>query len=252
MISEYDAFNATGKAIVIGKSVTKAVHEFMWPCDENFTARLKSILAEVESETPLPRHITAECLGLLVRDLITFHKEQPRQQYQSLIKDIVSLFEKFTDNSLSLFNSGIPVYLNNIKEIWICCEPCLELLKSNHLFYNQLIRIISTDIEKITFHLKSKIYYEALVKSLENEPIIASPADTINFNLIEELTTRPVYIYFQKNGGIFGVAGKSHPNGTFSDGKIVLDVDIPKDWFSFLNRESLHSYIHEIKSKSKG
>lgn len=191
---------------------------------------------------------TSKKISKILKNELYYHsKHMARSNYTSFARDITSILaNRFDKNLINIWGEKMNIIdLKYINEIQIACEPMLDLISDDGSGAFDLLRKQIELVDKITYFVENKEYYDDLMKMLETANIDTSK---IQLRVITNKLEMPVVLYINNHITV-GVYGKYHPHiRKTTDGTYELRSILDSDWMQFFSRED---GIEEVKCKLK-
>lgn len=226
-----EAVRLTEKVIGLTKQAGQATRKFFWPRNDDFKTRLEELWSDVEARN-IPRRIASERLSIILRDLLEAYRRSPESNYQEMMDQVVRGIHILADNTLGA--PRVPyLYIRNLREAHIACEPCIELLESSVCEKFGLHSFLEC-ADEITFYFTDQSYFDMLKKRFESISCAQRLIDKLKFKKIETKTTRPLFLFVTSDNRHHGMGGRFHPVATKTGDHFRLTEPLPFDWYTYL------------------
>ena len=204
--------------------------------------RFQSIFSDIK-EGKHPRIVSERISIVLQNELYNHCKHMTSFQYKDFAEEIVlSLLNIFNWN-VKVWKDKI-IFFKDVYEIWIACEPILDLAKGKEGAFELLLRQIKS-VDKIVYFLTDKKYYNDLLDLLNKANICTKK---LHFQKIGQKLIEPAVLYRTKLN-TFGVYGISHPLMEITEsGFYKLKTPLRVDWMKYLQRDDVEAIELKLKS----
>jgi len=235
-----EAVTLTEKVIGLTKQAGQATRKFFWPRNDDFKTRLEELWADVEAQS-IPRRIAAERLSIILRDLVEAYRRSPESNYQEMMDQVVRGIHILADNTLGA--PRVPyLYIRNLREAHIACEPCIELLEQSVCEKFGLHSFLDS-ADEITFYFTDSSYFDMLKRRFESVSCAQRLVGKIKFKRITKKTTRPLFLFVTSDNRHHGMGGRFHPVATMNGDHYRLTEPLPFDWYSYLTEIKAKDYL---------
>ena len=174
-------------------------------------------------------------------------KKMSRQDYHAFCTSVIKSIQAHLDSTIAVWNDVV-VNFKDVNEIWISCEPMLDLVKDNNGTFDLLLKQLNK-VDKIVYFLSNPNYFNDLANLIsqhgEKSWLCKLELVTIDSPLIS-----PIVIYFSETP--HGVIGKYHPEIRKSmDGFYVFDKKLCNDWMRPMDDVLFINHLTELRKLKK-
>ena len=222
--------------------------KFVKPHIQNFLEtpplkeRFENIFCDIR-EGKIPSIISEKISIELKFELDKHFKLMTPFQYKEFAEEILfSLLNCFKYNVV-VWKDKI-INFKDVSEIWIACEPILDLVDEEEGAFELLVKQIES-VDKIIYFLENRTFYDELILLLKKVEI---PTDKLEFVKINKKLVEPVVLY-RTPLKFFGVYGAFHPTvKKLNNGFYSLSRKLAPDWMKYLSREDVSDTELKLKS----
>ena len=216
------------------------------------TDRLNELSATVATITP---RLVGERIGSILRDELGSLDVLPLEQYRQLMRSLVRSIENVLRHIL-VFWDGHPLYIEDLQEVWISCEPPLEIIdgRSNSLAV-LLAQLDVPTLLHVVYFVGTDAYLRALKEELTRQNVLPTQENRVTFVRLsrDAVPDHPIVLYRNAAGSWWGVQGLYHPSCTpLSVGRYRLKAPLPRNWISYLNQSEAEAIACALERFSTG
>jgi hypothetical protein len=216
------------------------VEEFL--NEDSTNSQFKSILnAIAEKKAPI---IISEKIGIVLQKKF-FELQNGMQfndeEFYSLMIEVVRSIENHLDMSINVWKDRI-IYFRDVTEVWIACEPMLDLIDNEEGSFDLLERQLR-HVNQITYFLKNVNLFHDLVNILKERYMDTGKLRCVH---IPKKLPYPVVIYHAKSYR-HGMTGKYHPEIVKNlDGHYIFKKKLETDWMKYLTRNFIEKHYQDL------
>lgn len=198
--------------------------------------RLPELLASVSSIRP---RFIGERLGAILRDELHSLRMLPEEQYAELAKSLIRSIQSELDHIL-VFWEGHPLHIKGLREVWVACDPPLELLSDHSSTLTVLLHQLHIpELERVVYFVTSEYYIRSLQQVFADNAICREFPGKLSSCLIatRDRPDYPLVLYRNADNSWWGVRGLYHPRcAPTLDGRYSLRTPLQRGWLSYLQR----------------
>lgn len=190
-----------------------------------------------------PKIIAENIAGAIEQEIIRHHSgmKQNQDEFYNLIINLVHVIQKHFDASLDIWKDRV-IYLKGVREVWIACEPMLDLVNTSEGSFDLLKRQLR-HVDRITYFLHNTTYFNELLRTLQAESLDIRKLTCVK---LREPYTVPLVIYHTDTYK-HGMCGKYHPRiKRQADGTYVLERPLETDWMNYLSKEWMEVHFKRL------
>lgn len=207
--------------------------------------RFDQLLSDIDAGSLRPSFV-ADVLSTLIRDSLLHTTAQlaVADDRRRFLRDIVkSINQKFGD--LLRVSKTQQIYASDLKEVWIACEPMLDLVPEPDGYLETVVKVLTQKQVRYRYFLSAEKYYVDLVALLERHGV-TDAATRLEFVRISEPYTPPVALYLYENR-VVGFRGRGRPNlRRANDGTWTLSKPLDPGWITMLNLRDSQRHYSEL------
>jgi hypothetical protein len=195
-----------------------------------------------------PLYIAEKLCGVLEDRFVEVHKKMKGndEDYYNLLIQIVQSIENNFEETISVWKDRL-IYFRSVKEVWVACEPLLDLIDNEEGSFDLLERQLK-HVDKITYFLTTRTYFDDLIKILRSRNFGETKIAKLQCKIISQKLIQPVVIYIAENNNYHGMAGKSHPDIAKKKDEYYFKKTLPTDWLYYLSKDKIQHH-YECLSK---
>lgn len=213
------------------------------PSTSDFEILLQDVSNDLE-DGEVPDDVVSERLCLILRDILRLHEKTPGFNFQEASKNVIQGLKTLSNNSI-IFWRNSAFYTKSLKEVWICCEPCLEIVVDEGGGLRQLKSQLPY-VDKVVYLMTTKKYFEELQDWVRGDPSLGPYLSKLELRIVDRVTQRPAVIFQTRAGDCFGMVGTSHPQCKVVESRYVLQKPLPMDWVRMLSPKEVESYKEQF------
>lgn len=194
-----------------------------------------------------PLFISEKLYGVLEDRFIRIHSKMKGndEEYYNLLIQIVQSIENTLEETISVWKDRV-IYFRNVKEVWIACEPILDLIDTEEGSFDLLERQLR-HVDIITYFLTNRSYFDDLVSLLRKRNFDEDKILKLRCKIIPSKLLRPVVIYIIDDNYFHGMAGKSHPEIIKKGDEYRFKKSLPTDWLYYLSKVKIQDHYNDLK-----
>lgn len=202
--------------------------------DERLSGALSDIMSGKDTR------IVAENIGSILRDELRLKKEMPAENFYELGEEIVcSLLNVF--NCVHVLWNKNSVFLKDLEEVWITCEPMLDLVKEKNGAYETLLGQLKKAKRVIYFQSK-EAYFNDLCDLLSRDNIEHKMIEKLHLVPLEQRYHMPLALYIMPSKTI-GLIGSHHPKlRKLADGSYSFSEGLSPSWSNYMGSKIANNY----------
>lgn len=206
--------------------------------------KLNEIVSDTENHTD-PKKI-AEKLSYVLQEELNSLTSMDKGEFNSLIEDISNKLVDSFQEIHPIWTGGLTKNLSGLKQVWIACEPMLDLVDGKDGAY-QLLKSQLKIAEKIIYFQSEKKYYDYLIGKLKKERFERKFISKLKFVRLQAPYKQNIALY-HKDKMVSGVIGKFTPPIKKNNSDIYyLEKKLPKEWMSFLSETSVKRHKENLE-----
>lgn len=207
--------------------------------------RLEELSSRIDRGQLHPSFV-ADKVGALIREsLMQMQGLMQQQQYEDFVKQLLRSLQTALGNLLRI-TKNLQINLLGLREIWLACEPMLDLVEGSQGWQDLLPKLIARDII-IRYFLYDTKYFDELVSLLESRGFDKESLKCLSVVPIDTPHSPPVSIWICDHRRI-GMSGLYRPAIKKNDGgKFVLEKPLSDDWLAFLSSEKTDKFWIELR-----
>jgi len=219
---------------------------FIGQVEKTDSERFLDILEDI-GKAKSPIFISEKLCGILEDRFIRIHSKMKGddEEYYNLLTQIVQSIENTLEETVSVWKDRV-IYFRNVKEVWIACEPILDLIDTEEGSFDLLERQLR-HVEKITYFLTNRLYFDDLIKILRNRRFNEDKIQKLQCKIIPKKLVRPVVIYISDDTRFHGMAGKYHPEIIKNGEDYRFKKSLPTDWLYYLTKVKIEDHYIDLK-----
>lgn len=217
--------------------------------DQPIVERLSELSIHMSKVAP---QILCDRLASILRNDLLSLKNIPEEQYEHLTRCLIQKISEVFNNITFSWNRK-PIFVENISEIIIWCEPPFEILNGKFNSYSTLESQLEIEtLQKITYLFKNESYkvkFENFIRESISDEILEK-----NILRTKKITTPssslyPFCLYKGIDKSWCGIKGLHHPTTSPTDnGKYELESALSKDWASYMNQREIEEQLKVFNS----
>lgn len=197
-----------------------------------------------------PLFISEKLCGVLEDRIIEVHKKMKGndEDYYNLLIQIVQSIENNFDETISVWKDRL-IYFRSVKEVWVACEPLLDLIDNEEGSFDLLERQLK-HVNSITYFLTNGTYFDDLIKILRARNFDETKISKLQCKIIPQKLIHPVVIYIAENNNYHGMAGKFHPEIAKRSNEYYFKRTLPTDWLYYLSKDRIQTHYEKLSQQS--
>lgn len=222
----------------VGK-LLKEVTLLLTNTPEHVQVRFDRLIADIDAGSLRPSYV-ADVLATLIRDSLvhasgTLAVDADRRRFMS---DVVRSIDR-TFGDLLRVSKTAQIYASDLQEIWIACEPMLDLIPEPDGFLDTLVTTLTRRLVQYKYFISDKLYYKDLVGLLESRRLSSEQLGRLKCVCIDKPYVPPVAIYVHQTR-LVGFRGRERPTmRREQDGSWQLVKPLDPSWATVLDRGAL-------------
>lgn len=201
--------------------------------------QFQEILQDIQNKkSPV---IIADKIGTAIQQKFeALQTQMSPTDYYTFCTGVIESIQKHLETTIYVWRDKI-VNFKDVKEIWIACEPMLDLLPSPNGTLELLIKQIA-QVDKVKYFLSNETYYNDLIEILKTRGI---STEKLELKKIAKRYDSPIVIYHSDFPQ--GMSGKYHPNiKKNKENSYYLDGKVEPDWMQILSIDFVNLHIKNL------
>lgn len=198
------------------------------------------------SKAKSPLYISEKLCGVLEDRFIEVHKKMKGndEDYYNLLIQIVQSIENNFEEAISVWKDRL-IYFRSVKEVWVACEPLLDLIDNEEGSFDLLERQLK-HVDKITYFLTTRTYFDDLITILKARNFGDDKISKLQCKIIPKKLIQPVVVYIAENNNYHGMAGKSYPEIAKRNNEYYFKKTLPTDWLYYLSKDRIQTHYETL------
>lgn len=220
---------------------------FLTDSPESIQVRFDRLIADIDAASLRPSHV-ADVLATLIRESLvhTSRTLAIEEDHRRFMHDVVKSIDR-TFGDLLRISKTAQIYASDLEEVWVACEPMLDLVPEPQGFLDTLVSMLSSKGVRYRYFLSDRRYYVYLIELLRARHVAENRLAQLAFVKISEPYTPPVALYIHKTR-VIGFRGSQRPQmQQASDGSFQLSTPLDPGWATVLDRESLDRHYASLR-----
>lgn len=226
--------------------LAKRLALFLTDSPESIQVRFDRLIADIDAASLRPSYV-ADVLATLIRDSLvhasnTLAVEGDRRKF---MHDVVTSIDRIFGDLLRISKTA-QIYASDLEEVWVACEPMLDLIPEPQGFLDTVVSMLSRKSVKYRYFLSDRRYYDCLIQLLRARHVADNGCTLLALVNIPEPYIPPVALYIHKTR-VIGFRGSHRPEmQQASDGSYQLTTPLDPGWATVLEGESLDRHYSTL------
>lgn len=202
--------------------------------------QFQEILQDIQNKkSPV---IIADKIGTAIQQKFEdLQSQMSPTDYYTFCTGVISSIQEHLETTIYVWHDKI-VNFKDVKEIWVACEPMLDLITAPDGTLELLIKQIN-QVEKVVYFLSQKSYFDDLVQLLQSKGVEISK---LEFKKLPNKYDTPIVIYISDFSQ--GMTGKHHPKMKKNkESEYKLDRKLDSDWMQVMSADFVNLHITKLK-----
>lgn len=214
--------------------------------------RLDDLVSKLDSRE-LRAPYVADLLGtLLAENLADMSRGLDEASFHKYVRWLVGVFQDSLEDFLTI-TRNIQLYLEGLREVWLACEPMLDLVEGEDGWQETLIQTLRSRRIPFYYFLSDRDYFDHLLEALRSRGLDDDELSLLSFIRIDQPYVPPVALWLAGDRRI-GLRSRWRPEiEQDSTGKFILSRPLPLDWLSLMTDSQSETHYQELnRHKSSG
>jgi len=221
------------------------LYEFLNLKSQPISERLENLYNRIDLDELRDSFITDQVSSIIFESLQEMSKSLDHESYKRFILRLIDAVNSAVQDLIPIAKNII-LYSKNLKEMWLACEPMLDLVNGDEGWQKTLLLMLEKNLT-VRYFLSSNYYYKQLLDILQKQEIAEDKLKLINFVKVEKAYRPPTAIYISDHYKI-GLCGKSRPKLIKENDVFKFSESLPTDWLQFLSPKKTEEHYLLLKS----
>lgn len=226
-------------------NIASSIHRSLSYPPPSIGERLEELLFKIDNRV-LQSFYIADIISSIIKDnLSQLRKCLGNECYNEFA---TSLIKSLLDSQKHIYEyaKNSPVYVPDLNEIWLACEPMLDLINGPDGWLPTLINTLLPSNINIKYFISNSEYYYDLLNILRSSNVSKDKLSLLHLITLDDPFDPPIAIHISPNR-IIGLRGRWHPKiAKNSHGNYALERPLPPGWISTLSSQQTNRYYSKL------
>jgi len=228
------------------RSLLRAVRELFTLTPPAVEERFDELIARMQRRT-LSAQYAAELLESILRQHLSHTRAHLHESmYRPYLQRIVKALQESLKDILQIAKENL-VYVQDLKEVWLACEPMLDLVDGPSGWQETLVTLLRRGI-RFYYVINEERYFHELRRLLAERGLTEEQIDLTTLVRVEKAYVPPIALWIGDKS-CAGAMGLNRPRiERKPSGHYSLCHPLREDWLSFMSTADARDHYNQLSA----